>query len=237
MEIKFTSLKPEYIELPNPTPAKKHIPDWYKDMSRFMDPSKKSDVTAKGGVLKKNTTIKACVPVLDFFTSGYIIPLWQDLLVQREDSGNLLFNWPNSDVDVLGEHPKDQVKGSPLMKDADGSVVYKFLCPWSFKTPPGYSCFFFSPFYHQNDFEILPAIVDTDDMDEVNFPFLYKGQGRENLYSAGSPLIQVLPFKRDDWTHAVEEGSDLQKQKVKTKLYQSFSKVYKDRFHKKKFFL
>ena len=237
MEIKFTSQKPEYIELPHPVPAKKHIPDWYKNMSRFMGVPRKLDATSNNGVLEKSLTIKACVPVLDFFTSGYIIPLWQDVLVERELSGGLKFNWPDGDVPLIGEHPKAQVKESPFEKESDGTAIYKFLCPWRFKTPPGYSCFFFSPFYHRTDLEILPAIVDTDGMAEVNFPFLYKGQGRENLYSSGTPLIQVLPFKRDDWTHTVEEGSELETRKVKTMFFQSFSKAYKERFHKKKVFL
>jgi hypothetical protein len=237
MKITFTSQKPEYIELEHPTPAKKHVPNWYKDMTRHIGPQRKLDVTAINGVVDKYLTLKACVPVQDFLTSGYIIPLWQELLVKKGSNGTLGFHWPDSNVEVITDHRREQVHGSPLAEETDGGLIFKFVSPWRIETPPGYSCLFFSPFYHRGDFEILPAIVDTDGLTEVNFPFIYKGPAGETLYSPGTPLIQVMPFKREDWTHAVEEGSDLQRKKVTTKFFQSFTKLYKSKYHKKKVFL
>jgi|TARA_R110000764_G_scaffold66427_1_gene138523 hypothetical protein len=236
-EIKFTAQKPEYMGLQHPRPAKKFVPDWYKKMSRFSGADRKMDVTSQKGVLEKSLTIKACVPVLDFLTSGYIIPLWQDLLVERTTGDETYFNWPNADVDLLGEHPVMQVKGSPIASEVTGGNIYKLHSPWRIQTPPGYSCFFFSPFYERGDLEILPAVVDTDDQHEVNFPFLFKGRGRENLYETGMPVVQILPFKREDWSHTVEDTGAEASRKLKTSFFDKFSKKYKDTFHKKKVFL
>jgi len=238
LEIEFTAAEPHYIDLPHPQPAKKFVPSWYKKMSRYMGdhPNRKTDVISVNGELTKSLTIKACVPVLDYQTSGYILPLWQDILVENMPNGGTFFHWANNSFTLLGDHPVGQVKGSPLENETNGGTIYKFFNPWRIKTPPGYSCFFFSPFYHRGDIEILPAIVDTDGMKEVNFPFLFKGRERQTLIEQGTPIVQILPFKREEWTHIVREPRNHETAKERMHFWSRFSRQYRKSYHHKKTF-
>ena len=86
---------------------------------------------------------------------------------------------------------------------------YKFLNPFIIKTPPGYSCLFLSPMNNRDDrFEIIPGIVDTDTFEyEINFPFVINGDKYETLETVierGTPIAQIIPFKRESWEMEIE---------------------------------
>jgi hypothetical protein len=68
------------------------------------------------------------------------------------------------------------------------------------RTPKGYSTLFTAPFHHYDlPFQCLPAVVDTDNHPiPVNFPFLLR-KGFEGIIPSDTPIIQAIPFKRDDW--------------------------------------
>lgn len=78
-------------------------------------------------------------------------------------------------------------------------VPYKWDNAWIVKTPPGWSCLFQHPAWHdQLPFRTLPALVDTDKHDvAVEFPFLLK-RSFTGLIPKGTPMVQVLPFQRQD---------------------------------------
>ena len=46
----------------------------------------------------------------------------------------------------------------------------------------------------------MPGIVDTDKyVSPVNFPFILNDIKFTGLIPAGTPIAQVIPFKRDSW--------------------------------------
>jgi hypothetical protein len=56
------------------------------------------------------------------------------------------------------------------------------------------------PFYS------LGAVVDTDSHPvPVNFPFFVK-KNFTGLLPAGTPIIQAIPFKREDWEMSIDEA-------------------------------
>jgi len=69
---------------------------------------------------------------------------------------------------------------------------------------------FKSPANHYSNIRIVEGIVDTDTYNrQVNFPFFWDGcESGEFEISKGDPLIQVIPFQRenlelqfDKWDH------------------------------------
>jgi len=62
MKIIFTNLSGINIE--QPKPASKFIPDWYKNMESYIGGDKKPDGTGK-----TNATIKRCMSVFDAITA------------------------------------------------------------------------------------------------------------------------------------------------------------------------
>jgi hypothetical protein len=98
------------------------------------------------------------------------------------------------------------------------------------KTPPGYSCLFIQPFYNfKHEWLLFPAIVDTDRHDvAVHFPG-YTRSKEKTVIEEGQPLMQVIPFKRDEW----KMSTNLQ-ETTKSKLDSEHN--YQNTFHSKKKF-
>lgn len=57
----------------------------------------------------------------------------------------------------------------------------------------------------------VPAIVDTDiNVQSFDLPMWIK-QGYEGIIPKGTPLAQVIPFKRDNWSSSYELNQSLEK--------------------------
>ena len=77
---------------------------------------------------------------------------------------------------------------------------FKLQVPWQIVTPKGYSCLFIQPFYHfQENFTVLPAIIDTDTSDMINQNLPCVHRKHEFNILPGDPVVQIIPFKRDEW--------------------------------------
>ena len=211
MKIEFWTSEENYISLPHPIPAAKAVPEWYKKLPRSRDPQTNETASKvvwsdpeKGFTV--GATMKECIPVRDYITGGYVIPLWASMVMHTTDEGGHYFSWQAEDCLHIEGHLAYQTLGTPLNEGDEKQETLKFASPWLFKTPPGYSCLFFSPRYSEPQIEILPAIVDTDTQHEVNFPFVFrnnKSGARDYVIERGTPIIQILPFKRDDWSSEV----------------------------------
>ena len=109
-------------------------------------------------------------------------------------------------ISLSNEHNIDQLGGKksfPVKKNGNFSFL-KILNPWIIKTPPGYSCLFIPPVLNENDyFSIIPAIVDTDKFSHfVNFPIIINADKYpkfDMMFKQGTPYVQVIPFKRENW--------------------------------------
>jgi hypothetical protein len=190
-----------------PLPAKKYIPEWYKKIMPFKSDIKKSE----GSLLKsitKNKSVKKCVPFMDSFTTGYILETWCDLEVisAYDENGNEDFelNWIDMEWTPIQERPQIEELVVP-----EGYYKRKvsLQTPFFIKTPPGYSVIISQP-YNRYDlpFLALTGIVDTDihPMFPGNLPIFVK-KGFTGIIPKGTPLIQILPFKRDSWLSIRDE--------------------------------
>lgn len=200
MKLEFL-IKEEYLGIsPDPRPANKFIPNWFKELPNSYHKSG-NPIEFVGDKLEIGLTMKKCPPVLDYLCSGYIIPLWADLIVDDTQDDKTKFGWYTPEAMVDG-HTEQQLTGSNILQENKGPTVYKLNCPWRIKTPKGYSCYIFSPRYADtNGIEILPAVVDTDQQHVINYPFLYKPKEsrKQTIIPNGTPVVQVFPFKREDW--------------------------------------
>lgn len=182
---------------PKPYPAAKGIPDWYKNIPMYTDNKKGFDLSPRSSV-----TVKRCVPILDMLTSGYYVPLWADLLVKQEEEKTMI-KWATSTsvLDIWSPLQVDQFD----IPDGFSKNVFKNLHGWTIKTPPGWSCLFIHPVAYSNTpFRTIPGIVDTDILDtEINVPFVIK-EGFEGILEKGTPMFQVIPFKREKWNSEFE---------------------------------
>ena len=169
-----------------PKPASRFIPEWYKKMETRFPKEKTPDSIS---------SIKKCIPVLDAITAGYIIVSPCDVYVSLKDGEP---NYRSAIPNLIQFHPRKQ---GYLHPNANEFQFPKWMNPWAIKTPKGYSCLFIPPMHNPNkDFVILEGIVDTDNYTAaVNFPFVLKNPTEEFMIPAGTPIAQVIPFKREEW--------------------------------------
>lgn len=209
-----------------PKPAKRFIPDWYKKMQTRLEQNNNAGTNA----MKSPGTIKACVPVLDYITGGYIIPVPFDLIVEIID-GQHHFHYDVPYPFVSGHAPA-QIEGAPF----ESQRPHKLTNPWFIETPKGYSCFFFKPYYADTKgIDILPAIVDTDNYTEVNFPFFFtETEDGKYFIPRGTPIAQVLPFKRDNFEMEMRESTHVEGLRQKLLPATIFKDMYKTMFRAKK---
>lgn len=212
-------IEPEYY----PEPASKIIPDWYKHLESYMGGEKKP--TGQGST---TGTIKKCIPVFDAITAGYIIKLPADVYVKTVDDAPY-YEWAN--LNLVEFHSTQQAPNHPAY---NGFSYPKWINHWAIKTPKSYSVLFVQPFHREAPFTILPGIVDTDNYyAPVNFPFVLNDPKFEGLIPAGTPIAQVIPFKRESWQ--METNTNFENAgRISTRLQSKMFDRYKTMFWNKK---
>jgi hypothetical protein len=240
--IKFT----DTIGVPEeyrPKPADKIIPDWYKNLESYISGEKKP--TGQGGT---SATAKRCMPIFDAITGGYILTTYVDVWVKQVPQvpeGTILdentdmsefptqpfYEWPT--LGPIQFHPVEQAPDHPS-RGAHTFSYPKWINPWAIATPPGYSTLFVQPLHRESVFTILPGVVDTDKYKAaVNFPFVLNEADKfEGLIPAGTPMAQVIPFKRDAWQMEMGTIEDFNEQvkitdKLRTKFFDSYKTQYR----------
>ncbi len=237
MEITF-SCEDKVIEETFPVfPSSANIPKWYANVPLEANREKR---IFKDGTF--NSTIKRCVPFIEAITAGYVIPLPFDIFVTRvvaEDENGNKEDLPyySSHGPGVSFHNSDQAKDYPLNKS--NKPLAKINNPWYIKTPPGYSCLFVSPLNNkETPIEVMSGIVDTDKyLAQINFPFTLVDEKFEGLIAAGTPIVQVIPFKRESWKMKIGNISDInESKKTAAKLKMLVFDSYRSQFWEKKEF-
>jgi hypothetical protein len=215
------------LSLEKPVSSDKMIPDWYKKTNSYIGNKKIPHVTNKS-----NATIKKCIPVFDAITSGYIIKTTADMYISKQNDG-LVCQSPSSEI--LSFHPLEQAELHPY-KNKNMNFYLKFMNPWSIKTPKGYSCLFVEPMHQDLPINVFPGVVDTDKyFAPVNIIFSLKDPNFEGYIYAGTPIVQVIPFKRDYWEMNEGKNKDLlDSENVFKKIRSTFYDRYKNSFWEKK---
>ena len=227
--------KTEFDVQLKPFPAVKKLPEWFTKASPHYGSGKfPNDGKLHFRNTEANNTYKKCTPLLDGMSSGYIIPLWVDVMVEQENSFPYIYWKTQSDIFQLHGSPSREIP-APTGYD---QVVYKYMNTWIPQTPKGYSCLFISPLgYGDLPFKAVPAIVDTDKSNlDLVFPMWVK-TGFEGIVEKGTPIVQIIPFKRDDWDSTFSYYEDDEFNVIKEKTFNGtmVGHYLKNHHSKKKF--
>jgi hypothetical protein len=201
-KILFKAINPGHIEIFDPpVPSKKMIPEWYRTEHKYTN--KSHIVMGENG--NPNHTVKNCMPVFDVVTAGYIIKTPVDIFVEDLEDGTKQTHWSSNNIVAVEHHPIAQYSNLSVPPEYY-PMALKFIQPWVIETPEGYSCIFMQPSLRDDlPFQIVPAIVDTDKHPiKINFPFFIR-KDFTGLIPMNTPIAQIIPFKREDWTHEVVE--------------------------------
>lgn len=192
-KISFTPLdKAIALVASYPVPATKTMPEWYKKITPYMQDNK---LKVRLGI--PNTTVKHCSPFLDAMTAGYTFTLANDLIIDWENNVPN-FNWRTT-RGIISAHSLEQSAGIPV-PDGYHEQVYKFENDIKITLPKGYSLFCTHPVNRFDlPFQIISGFVDADNYGGIiKFPFFIK-KDWDGILEAGTPLVQLIPIKRDEW--------------------------------------
>jgi hypothetical protein len=180
----------------HPTPSIGHVPQWYKNIKRNYDPSQREIERNWRVKYLPQGTVKKCIPVLDAFGVGYIYSTPMEIMF--DGSTGVFVNFP--DTELVQFHEPAQIEGWGAT-DEYIPVAYKWRNFNIIKTPPGWSCLFTHPLNRTDlPFYTLSGVVDTDKHPApIHFPFLMK-KGFTGKIDLGTPVVQIIPFKRADWS-------------------------------------
>jgi hypothetical protein len=214
-KIKFIAAEDEFYNVEDPpVPSKNKIPEWFKRI-----PPEGKDVI---GDPRSRGTVKKCIPFLDAMTAGYMVCAPQDISVFIDDEGVTRSSWGvvyNSAFELLFDidRPPHRTKGMPVPKGYDADVWRMSVYP-RIETPKGYSVLVTHPFNRYDlPFLTLSAVIDSDAIQSKLAVNMYLRKDFEGIIEKGTPVAQVLPFRREDWEH--ENLPPLPPQKA---LYESF---------------
>ena len=203
-EIHFQPIAPSsFFSDSQPKPAVKSIPEWYKNIARNVDVTQEEKQKSPKLNSVPMGTIKKCIPVLDALSVGYIYSLPIELAYDEE---TFTFGH-NSDIDMIQGHDGRQVQGFAAGPEYV-PMAYKWRNLNIIRTAPGWSCLFTHPLNRFDfPFTTMSGVVYTDTHPmPINFPFLMK-KGFTGKLEIGTPLIQIIPFKRKDWKSVTREYS------------------------------
>jgi hypothetical protein len=191
--MKFTHFIPSITTFddPQPTAAKRNVPQWYKD----------SETTYKSPDGKEHAGLKRCFPVLDALTSGFMLHTWCDINIKITSSGMVDISFSeNATSNPIDERLGDI--GRLIPRPAGHRDNHLVWTPkWGWKTPRGWSTLVTHPLNRYDlPFTTMAGIIDSDKFNAPgNLPFFLR-EDFEGVIPKGTPFAQVLPMKRADWS-------------------------------------
>lgn len=199
---------PDYAGIiPEPTPANKNLPEWFKRLDPYTETKnknftfeEKAEAVVRDDWGNPAFTAKRCLPLLDAMSFGYTIPLAGDLhVITNHDNTKIHIKNPKN-IELCQHHKSWQLGGDHKLGIKHGDAL-KFINPWIVKTAPGWSTLFISPLNHFDaKFICLSGLVDTDVYPQaVNFPAILTVYEVDLHIPIGTPLVTAIPVKRDSF--------------------------------------
>jgi hypothetical protein len=189
---------------PKPEPMSKNLPAWWRKQEPFVGGEKK----VMGG--QYNETVKKCPGILDVLISGYVLKTPCDIYIDATDPKKVELQVPGPYQACFTAHSMEQVSEWNFDRDIYAEYVFRVHPQWVVKTSPGHSTFFMQPQFHEDlPYQAVSAIIDTDMYaSDGPFSFLVK-KGFKGEIPYGTPLVQCIPFKREEYEMEILEKPDL----------------------------
>ena len=179
-----------------PQTTKSLMPEWFKDAPKFeIDPNTQEPyLNTEGGPVR---TFRSCPGLLDIFISGYVYVTPCNITFKKNTDGTTFAKTEAGYEDFIGV--RQPMKSFPTPIGCD-DYHFHWYPNWAPSVPDGYSVMYIHPI---NRFDLpfitTSAIIDNDKMDTPGLmPFFLK-KDFEGTIPAGTPYMQLIPYRREDW--------------------------------------
>jgi hypothetical protein len=163
-------------------PASNFIPSWWKNLPNQYE-------RKVGGLVLKDSTIKRCDGFLDLYKSGFIIPLWCDLVIGTDINGGWAYE--GSENIVLETHNRNQY-GSHF----DDKIHIKIKSPWLFREKSGVRFHWNGCLWNDinNKFIIPNGVVDYKYQVATHINMFTPKVDSQTTIEAGTPMAHIIPL-------------------------------------------
>jgi hypothetical protein len=192
----------------------------------------------------KEDSIVHCPGMHDFLSSGYIVSAHCDIRIKANRVGTVVtLNAASVNIHEIPNLTPSKldprlIKSRLIPSDKVKLEVCKIPLPWAVFTPPGYSVYFL-PCTLQADYldklMVWPGVIDCDTYHHISFIFSAKEEC-EVLLPAGTPLVHIIPFKREVFDGVCNKATDEEEDIYKYHVTSRVGQVYRKFFHSKKKF-
>lgn len=225
MQIEFEQLDDVICKYAKkPEPSVRNQPNFWKEIPRYHENYIERQVPKYYW-----TTVKACPGISDAIQFGYTLFFPLDVYVDATSPDKLLWEvpMPNLDDFYVETNPSWMLDGFIAPAGYNKNTL-KLNPLFGVHTPPGYSTWFTHPIHHNElPFIVVDAIIDTD-VFPSKFPItFFVREGFKGVIKAGTPFVQVIPFKRDEWTATIIEKNENELQEQQKSMLTRFSGAYK----------
>ena len=149
--------------------------------------------------IAKPDTIVSCKGIQDYLSIGLTVPLWCDIEIFQIGMNDVRGSASDQAFNV--DHFSGRMaEGCPIShgRAFDEAGFPKIISPFLYKTAPGYSTLMLPMAYEPDErYQVLPAIVHTDFYHNINVVLRVMTQ-ETFVIKAGTPIYQLIPFKRSD---------------------------------------
>lgn len=227
-KIYFEQIRPD-LDIPKPSPSVYASPDWWKNMERYTMHK-----------FRRIGTAKNCPGISDIMYSGYTFFSPADIYVDatgpyiKYDFENFgLLNHEKHSF-IMGGHIRKQTEGYEALEDYHQDIV-KIQTFWGIKTEKGYSTLYAHPWHRMElPFFTSPAIVDTDNFPTKSHYNFYFKKDFKGVIPKGTPLLQIFPFKREEWESEIVESFEENENDVYSNLRRISPNPYKRLYWERK---
>ena len=196
-----------------PEPAIRHVPEWYRSLAKH---EKSNDIrtlapTNHIGTDGAQVATKMCMPFFDAMTAGYVYVLEDDVYVDVDEDGKPVVWW-DGDVMMIDKRPSNDLP----VPEGCHPIHYGWRMNWYYETPPGYSVIITHPMNRYDlPFYVQSGIVESDIWGLPVFTAFFLKRDFRGVIPKGTPIFQIIPFKRDDWElEALDNDDDLDRHEL-----------------------
>lgn len=212
-------------------------------MSRYIM-NKNSSVYPKDIKHRNFATIRNCPGIEDVFNFGYTVYFPTDIFIDSTDKENIYWFAPNIEIPSLKKTGLKYIDFNNiestenfLFPENSHKISLKINSLWGIKTENGYSIWISRPMF-RSDLPLIPidSIVDSDKFPlRAPVSFFVKNNFK-GLIKAGTPMYQVIPFKRENFKSKIIDVDIKDAEKFVDIIDSVFTNPYKKFFWTRKKF-
>lgn len=154
-------------------------------------------------IKKGEGSLRKCAGTIDLLAAGVTLPMWTNYRFRPNPQGG----WetggddfsPQAGVNAVMGFNFDSTGRCPMtdIRKIENGQYPKIVNPWRFETAPGWSTLLLPMYWEPNEnYSVIPAIVHTDFYHLANIVLNITGDSPFTI-KYGTPIAQLIPFKRD----------------------------------------